>query len=626
MYVFIRISKEKTMKLFVKLLKANILLFLLFLLSSFQISFAQTCKSSAPSQVAVGQNFNYNIVLNEKATKILSVNFDNFTVLGGPNQSFSSSTSWINGQATQNTTYTYSYVLQPKKAGTFTIPAATVSVGGKQVKSNAVTITVVNTQNQQSSRQSSSQTKQTAQTFDENDVYVKAYASKSAPYQGEEVIITHKLYVGQSVNGGYQVTGVNVPSQSGFWSYTLGDPDGTAPATTEVINGKRFSVHEIRRTAVFPQKSGKLTISPFELDFVGRVFYRVQSNNPWDDFFGGGQRAQDINLKIKSNSVQLNVKELPQNGRPDDFSGVVGNITMKANLSRNQLKTNDATNLTITLSGTGNLQYIDNLNLNFPPDLDVSDPKITDNINTKGNSVNGSRSVEYVIIPRMSGEFTIPPITFSYFDLQTKSYKILESPSFTLNVEKGEGDAGITTIGSSKSDIKILGEDIRFIKNTVNGFSKKNEDFFATPWYFFYLLLPLFLFLILIILRRKKIEDNRDIAKLKNKRANRVARKRLKRAHKLLQENKKEEFYIEISQVLWGYISDKFQIPLSELSMESVNTKLKEKNLNEEAIKEFLTTLDTCEFARFSPEDSSQLMNDMYTQTLQFISKIEKNI
>jgi hypothetical protein len=352
----------------------------------------------------------------------------------------------------------------------------------------------------------------------------------------------------------------------------------------------------------------------------------VQSNNPWDDFFGGGQRAQDINLKIKSNSVQLNVKELPQNGRPDDFSGVVGNITMKANLSRNQLKTNDATNLTITLSGTGNLQYIDNLNLNFPPDLDVSDPKITDNINTKGNSVNGSRSVEYVIIPRMSGEFTIPPITFSYFDLQTKSYKILESPSFTLNVEKGEGDAGITTIGSSKSDIKILGEDIRFIKNTVNGFSKKNEDFFATPWYFFYLLLPLFLFLILIILRRKKIEDNRDIAKLKNKRANRVARKRLKRAHKLLQENKKEEFYIEISQVLWGYISDKFQIPLSELSMESVNTKLKEKNLNEEAIKEFLTTLDTCEFARFSPEDSSQLMNDMYTQTLQFISKIEKNI
>ena len=583
-----------------------------------------TCKAKAPSQVAVGQTFSFTIELNENA-KIVSTQFNEFNVLGGPSTGQSTSISIINGSTTKNSSYTYTYTLQATKEGSFTIPPVTMSVDGKQVKSNSVTINVVPaSQQQQSAGNGRQQQQQQAPAFDKNDVFVRASASNSTPYQGEQVIITHKLYIGQGVNGGYQVAGVNMPSQQGFWTYTLGDPDSESPAKTEVVNGKRYTVHEIRRTAAFPQQSGTLTVTPFELDFMCRVIYRVQSNDPFDFFFGGGQRAQDYQWKIKSNSVKLNVKPLPQNGKPDDFSGIVGGFTLTANLSRNELKANDATNLTVTISGTGNLQHIEALPLEFPSDFDVTDPKITDNINTRGNNVNGSRSFEYVIIPRSAGEFTIPAASFSYFDTKTHTYNTLTTPEFTLKIEKGDGNNIVSTSESHKKEIKKLGSDIRYIKTTDSGFAPKRTAFFATPWYFLYLLLPLILFILFLIIWRKKIEERQNVAETRDRRANKVARKRLKTAGKLLKENKKEEFYVEISRVLWGYMSDKFKIPLAQLSMETVEMKLQEKNLDQEAINDFLSTLSQCEFARFAPGDSTEMMQNMYDLSMQFITKIEK--
>ena len=605
--------------------KSSILSLLLIALQ--MVAVAQpSCKATAPSQVSVGQNFNFSIQTSEKA-KIGGVQFNHFNVLGGPNTSFSSSSSYVNGQWTKNETYTYSYVLQASKEGTFTVPGISVVMDGKQMKTNAVTITVV-AASQQSQNGGARQGRQTqsqqAPAFDKSDVFVKAYASKSNPYVGEEVIITHKLYVGAGVNGGYNVTGVNAPSQKDCWTYTLGDPNADAPAHQETLNGKRYTVHEIRRTAVFPQSSGTLTITPFELDFVGRVIYRVQSNDPFDFFFGGGQRAQDYEWTIKSNSVNLNVKPLPAAGQPEEFNGVTGNLTLKATLSRNELKTNDATNLVVTVSGNGNLQHIEPLDFEFPSDFDVTDPKITDNINTRGNSVTGSRSFEYIIIPRSAGEFTIPAATFVYFVTKSKSYKSLQTPEFALKIEKGSGDAGVTSIASNKKDIKVLGTDIRFIKTTENAFAPKRGEFFATPWYFVILLLPFLLFVLFVVIWRKKIEERQNVAEMRNRKADKVARKRLKTAEKLLGQNKKEEFYVEISRVLWGYMSDKFKIPLAQLSMDTVEAKLKEKNLSDESIRDFLDTLNQCEFARFAPGDSSQMMQDMYELSRQFITKIEK--
>lgn len=605
--------------------KLPFILCVFFLVLSIKVSGQVTCKASAPSQVAVGQNFNFSISLNENA-KVVSTQFNGFNVLSGPNTSQSQSISIVNGSMTKNSTYTYTYVLQATKEGNFTIPSVTMNVAGKQVKSNPVTINVVAASQQQQAAGNGRQQQQQQQApaFDKSDVFVKAYASNNNPYQGEQVIITHKLYIGQGVNGGYQVAGVNMPSQQGFWTYTLGDPDGESPAKTEVLNGKRYTVHEIRRTAAFPQQSGSLTITPFELDFMCRVIYRVQSNDPFDFFFGGGQRAQDYQWKIKSNSVKLNVKPLPQNGKPDDFSGIVGNFTLTANLSRNELKANDATNLTVTVAGTGNLQHIEALPIEFPSDFDVTDPKITDNINTRGNSVTGSRSFEYVIIPRSAGEFVIPTASFSYFDPKTHTYNTLTTPEFKLKIEKGDGSNVVSTSESHKKDIKKLGSDIRYIRTTDGGFAPKRAAFFATPWYFLYLMLPLILFILFLIIWRKKIEERQNVAETRNRRANKVARKRLKTAGKLLGENKKEEFYVEISRVLWGYMSDKFKIPLAQLSMETVETKLKEKNLDQEAINDFLSTLNQCEFARFAPGDATEMMQNMYELSMQFITKIEK--
>ena len=588
-----------------------------------------SCTAKAPSEVGVGQAFRYQVTLNEKPSKIVSTSFSNFDVLNGPSQSSSSSFSIINGQMSQSSSYTYTYTLAAKKEGSYTIPGIVFSVNGNQVKANGVTVNVVEGGGNgggtasASGRGQSQQRAQQSQGFDKRDVFVKAYCSNSNPYVGEQVIITHKLYVGPSVNGGYQVTSVNAPTQSGLWSYTLGNPDAEAPRTTEVIDGKKFTVFEVRRTAVFPQKSGKITVTPFEIGFMARVIYTQQSNDPFDMFFGGRQYAQDYELDLKSNSVVLNCKPLPEANKPENFSGLSGNFTISSNLSRNELKTNDAANLTITVSGTGNLQHVEAPFIEFPSDFDVTDPKITDNINTRGNSVTGSRTFEYIIIPREAGDFTIPAASFSYFDLKSHSYKTLTTDSYKMKVEKGK-DGGVTTSSSNQKDIKFLSKDIRFIKTNGNAFHPKRSEFFGSSWFYVGMMLPLLLLIIFIIVWRKTMETKQNVVLLKDKRANKVARKRLKKAGQLLKANQKEAFYVEISQVLWGYMSDKFHIPLSQLSMDTVEEKLKEKQVNEESVKEFLETLNQCEFARFAPGDSSQMMADMYQRAHDFMTKIER--
>ncbi len=601
----------------------------LFIICCISLNAQVSCTAKAPSEVGVGQAFRYQVTLNEKPSKIVSTSFSNFDVLNGPSQGSSSSISIVNGQMTQSSSYTFTYTLAAKKEGQYTIPGMVFMVNGNQVKSNALSINVVegggsSAGNAGGRGQGQAQQRtQQSQGFDKRDVYVKAYCSNSNPYVGEQVIITHKLYVGPSVNGGFQVTSVNAPTQSGLWSYTLGNPDADAPRSYETIDGKKFTVFEVRRTAVFPQKSGKITVTPFEIGFMCRVIYTQQSNDPFDMFFGGRQYAQDYELDLKSNSVVLNCKPLPEANKPEDFSGLSGNFTMTSNLSRSELKTNDAANLTITISGTGNLQHVEAPFIEFPSDFDVTDPKITDNINTRGNSVTGSRTFEYIIIPREAGEFTIPAASFSYFDLKSHSYKTLSGDSYKMKVEKGKG-GGVTTSSSNQKDIKFLSKDIRFIKTNGHAFHPKRSDFFGSSWFYVGMILPFLLLIIFIIIWRRTMETKQNVTLLKDKRANKVARKRLKKAGQLLNAGQKEAFYVEISQVLWGYMSDKFHIPLSQLSMDTVEEKLKEKQVDEESVKEFLETLNQCEFARFAPGDSSQMMNEMYQRAHDFMTKIER--
>lgn len=605
----------------------KIALTLLFSIVCVSLMAQVSCTAQAPSQVGVGQAFRYQVTLNEKPSKILNTNFGSFDVLNGPSQGSSSSISIINGQMTKSSSYSYTYTLAATKEGQLTIPGVTFSVNGSQVKSNSVTVNVVKDgdgggQSQAQGRQRQQQ--QQSQGFNKKDVFVKAYCSNNNPYVGEQVIITHKLYVGPSVNGGYQVTHVNAPTQSGLWSYTLGNPDADAPRTTEVVDGKKYTVFEVRKTAVFPQKSGKITVTPFEIGFVARVIYTQQSNDPFDMFFGGRQYAQDYELDLKSNSVVLNCKALPENKQPEDFSGLAGNFKLSSNLSRNTLKTNDAANLTIMVSGTGNLQHVEAPVIEFPSDFDVTDPKITDNINIRGNSVTGSRTFEYIVIPREAGDFTIPAATFSYFDPQSHTYKTLTTEAYTLKVEKGKGGDVTTVSSANQKDIKFLSKDIRYIKTNGKAFHPKKAEFYASPWFYVGIFLPLLLLVVFVIVWKKSMETRQDVALIKDRRANKVAKKRLKRAGQLLKTEQKEDFYVEISQVLWGYMSDKFHIPLSQLSMDTVEEKLKQKNVPDEDARDFLDTLNQCEFARFAPGDSSQMMNEMYQRAHDFMTKIER--
>ena len=606
--------------------KIFIITILTFLLGNIQNVFSQvTCTASAPPQVAVGQNFTFTFTLNQRAQQIAELQFPGFDALSGPNQSSSTSVSVVNGQTTQSNSFSYSYTLRAQKEGAFTIPAAVFVVDGNQVKSNSVQIKVVAAQQSGTPQQQQQQgtRNQQAQVFDKNEVFVRASASKTNPYQGEQVIITHKLYVGQGVNGGYRVNNVTMPTLSGLWSYTLGDPNAENVGKQEVLNGKKYTVHEIRRTAVFPQKTGEITVTPMEIDFIAGVITQQSSGDPFfDRFFGGRQNTQNFNLDLKSDAIKLNVRQLPQTNKPDNFSGLVGSFSMTSSLSRAQLKANDATNLTITINGTGNIQHIDPLNVIFPPDFDVTEPRVTDHINTKGNAVTGSRTFEYVIIPRNEGTFKIPKATFSFFDPQTSTYKTLTTEEYTLQIEKGSGQLSVSTTSSQK-DIKILGNDIRFIRTSYANLKPVGVTFFGSLQYYAALLLLILLLLIFIIIWRKQIETRSNVALMRNKKANKVALKNLKTAKKLLEEKNREQFYMEISRALWGYLSSKYHIPVSQLSMENVASKLMQLGVSAQTIDSFTETLQQCEFARFAPGDSSEIMNEMYQKATDFILQNE---
>ncbi len=597
-------------------------------LSVNSLSAQVTCTAKAPGQVSIGQAFNITFDLNEKVDKLPSVNFASFRVAGGPSQGMSSSTSFINGQVRSTQSYTYTYTLVAEKEGTFIIPSVTFSANNQQVRSNPLTIVVTGAgQNQQPN---SNQQSATAQGFDKDDFFIKAFISNSNPYVGEQVIVTYKLYLGpQAYRYREQIT--TRPTAQGFWTYDLSPKDGNLAKKEEVIDGKKFLVIDMYSMAVYPQKSGKLTISPLESDLVVQVLVQQQrsrSNDIFDLFFSdpfsGGNRAQNIELKLSSNTLTINAKELPTANKPYEFNGLVGDFKLSAKLSREKLAANDATNLTVTISGSGNLQYIEPLDFNFPSDIAVHDPEIRDNINTSSSGVSGSRTFEYVLIPRIEGDYTVPSASFSYFDKRKGTYTTLNTPEFTLNVEKGQSGDAVSYNTNNKTDVKVLGTDIHHIKTNWNPKLQK-ATFSLSLLYWILLFLPVIILVVFIILFRKRVESRKNIVLLRDKKASKTAKKRLRKAEKLLQSKQNEAFYIEISKVLWGYISDKFHIPLGQLSLDTAYQKLSERNMAEDSIKEFIDTLNDCEYVRFAPS-SDITPEKMYERTFNFITKIEQEL
>lgn len=580
-----------------------------------EISFEALAKST----VSVGERFQISFSLNNNGSGFKAPSFAGFEILSGPNQS--TSMQFVNGAMSQSLTYTY--VLQASKEGTFTIAPAKIKVNGTEIESNELKITVVkgaaNTQSQQGGKQQGTQGQQGSSSSD-GQTFVRISFSKTKAYRGEAIVVTHKIYTKQSIVG---FEDVKFPSYDGFWSEDIQQPQQIT-LNRENYNGEVYNAGVLKQSILYPQKAGKIQIEPFTVDVVIREQTRG-GNSIFDQFFGS---YQDVKKSLKTSPTSLDILPYPLADQPSDFSGLTGDFSMKAEITKSQVEANEAVNLKITINGTGNMKQVNAPNLEFPPDIEAYDPKTSDNIKTNATGLSGSRTFDYLLIPRHAGEFKIGPFSFSYFDAVKGKYVTLSQPEFTLTVGKGNSEedkaTGVTI--ASKEDLKVLGSDIRYIKTNEATVTEKGKYFFRSPLFFTLSGAPLLLYLGFFLWHRNMVKQNGNVALMKSRRANKIAGKRLALAKKFLQEKKRNEYYEEIFKALWGYISDKLSIPVAELTKEKIKETMLAKNVNEATINEFITLLDKAEFARFAPAGGEREMDTTYSESIDVISKIEGNV
>ena len=593
-----------------------------------------TFQGSAKTTVSIGESFTLTYTLNSQGTDFRGPRLNGLDVISGPFTSTSSSIQSVNGRTTMSVHYSFQYILQANREGTFDIPPATITVDRRTITSNLLTIKVVkNGPGQAGTSQGqsygNSQQQANVQT-NPNDVMLKAYVSNPNPQQGEGISVTYKIYTKVPVS---QIMFSKEPSFPGFWSQSLTKEKEKLQQYTQVIDGQQYIVADLRKYTLFPLKSGKLTIEPLELECQAQIKRqsKTRTGDPFfDDFFNDSffnTSYTPVEKSLRASPLVINVRPLPSTGVPGDFAGAVGSFDFHTELDRTKVKTNEAINLKCVVSGEGNLQLIDKLNVTFPPDFETYDPKVSNDIRSSEKGVSGSQIFEYLIIPRKPGKFNLKPISFSYYDLKKMKYVTLTSPAYTIDVEKGTGEAAnVTYTGANHEEIKYIGSDIRHIKNQAFVLSKTGEYFFGSMIFMLWLVIPLLLFFVFILLFRKFSERRSDVVLMKNIRATKVARKRLRKAELYLKEQKQEEFYIEISQALWGYLRDKFSLPVAELSIDTVKQTLINKEISEELIQNFIDTLNNTEYARFAPGEKSVNMERIYNEALAVISRIEREL
>nr|NQU90767.1 protein BatD [Bacteroidota bacterium] len=579
--------------------------------------------ATAKTVVRIGEQFQLQYSFNAEGTGFQGPRFSDFQLLTGPNPSTQSSVQIINGKVNRNVSYTFTYILRATKEGSFNIPAASITYNGKKYTSNTLTIKVVKGSTPSASNNN--------QKEDENDVFIRAYINNTTPVQGEQIIITYKLFTSVHISN---IDDSKISSFKGFWAKNLFGSQEGYPQSRETINGKEYIVAEIKKFALFPQRSGEITIEPGEITCVAQIKSASQrkSSDPFfDSFFNDpffNSRYQNIEKQLLSNSLKIDVKPLPTKDKPADFSGAVGSFTFTSEIDRTEVKANEAITLKYSLKGRGNIELIDAPNVTFPPDFEVYDPEIKNSIRAATNGVSGSRTFEYLVIPRNPGDYTINSVAFSYYDVSSRKYVIIPTPEYKIKVERNNGaSTNVTYSGVSQEDIQYIGRDIRHIKESPQyDLHIKGRFFFKSGTYFLFLIIPMIMFIVVLIIRRNHVKRHSNVALMKTRKATKVSKRRLKTAHHYLKENKENEFYVEISKALWGYLSDKFNIPRSELSMDNVKDQLVIKAVNDEMIHQFINTLNNTEYARFAPGDKSENMDNIYNEALIIISKIEREL
>ncbi len=578
---------------------------------------------SAPKSLVVGQNFQIQYTINSTKVSNPIVTFADFKLLAGPYQSTYSRmvSSEVNGVRTFNSEngITFTYTLLAEKEGTFTLPAATIEVEGKKISSNTSKIKVLppdktNQSGGSRSRRSNRGSDASSIDISNEDLFMRAVVNKTTIYEQEAVQLTFKAYT--RVN----LTDLNVPNVD-IKDCVLQNVDlpQNRERNMEHYNGLNYAVYTWQQFVLFPQKSGEIVIPSIE--------YEATIGLGGDVFdFAFNRRPSYVNKVLRTAPIKLNVKELPS-GKPAGFSGAVGRFSVKSSLSTNELKANEAVTLRLVISGTGNMKLIKTPEIEFPESFEVYDPKIENRFKLTSSGFSGDKVIEYLAIPRQPGDFTIPALKFSYFDTQSGEYKTIETESYTLSVAKGK-DGGNEVVASfvSKEELKMLGQDVRYIKTGAAKLQKANEYFFASTTYLLCYIVPLLLFVIYIMLYYKQMRDNADMSGLRIKKANSIAVKRLKVSQKLLKENNKELFYDEILKALWGYVSDKLNIPVSRLTKDNVAAELSAKGVSADIISELAAVLNECEFARYAPGDAAAAMDNVYKKAMEIIGKMENTI
>ena len=576
-----------------------------------------TFTANAPEVVVSGDQFRLTFTVNsQKIRDFRAPNIKGFEVLMGPSRSTQSSTNIINGKVTSSSSITFTYILMADKEGDYSIPGASVVADGNPYVSNSVKIKVLppdQTQNQGSASRNQASNSQ----ISNKELFITATASKTNVYEQEAFLLTYKIYTQVNLTG---LRG-DMPDLKGFHTQEVELPR-QKQWTLEHYNGRNYNTTVYSQYVLFPQQSGKLEIP--SITFEGVVTEVIPSSDPFDIFSGG--RSRDIKKNIVTPKLSINVKSLPE-GKPSNFSGGVGDFTMSSSISTQELKTNDAVTIKVIISGTGNMKLINTPEVAFPQDFEIYDPKVDNKFSLTREGLAGSKVIEYLAIPRHAGEFTIPSIEFTYFDLKTQSYKTLKSEPYTLNVAKGEGNAEqVIANFTNKEDLKVLGKDIRYIKTGHTKFTPKDEFFYGTMSYYLWYIIPLICFISFLLIYRKQAIDNANVAKMRNKKANKVASKRMKNAGKLLAEKKKEAFYDEVLKALWGYISDKLNIPVSQLSKDNIEEELVKYNVSKELIHTFIETMNECEFTRYAQGNQNEAMDKVYASAIDVISKMENSI
>ena len=584
------------------------------------VSFKVICKK----QVVVGEQFQVSYELSGDGKNFEAPNFNNFEIVGGPFSSSSSSVQIINGSVTKTNTNTYSFYLRAIKEGKFTIPAATITVNKKKVKSNTFDIEVL----KDSSGITGKSNGQKASTGSVKDVFLEAVPNKKSAYVGEQITLTYKIYYTIPISN---LSISKAPSYSGFWTKDITDNNGVLQQSSIVKNGQEYHVATAQEIVLIPQKSGTLTIDPLSISCIAQIRTERQQQrgyDPFENFFGDimGTSYTNVKKELVSQPIDIEVKPVPAKDKPESFKGAVGQFTFTSKIDKTEMKSNDAFTITFTVSGKGNIELLDIPRPVFPPDFEVYDPKITTNAKSNAYGISGTKKAEYVVIPRVSGDFNLNPTKFSYYDPSKNRYVTLESEPYQLKVERSanEGSSGIIYAGGQEA-IKVVGSDILHIM-TVGNLKKEGTLLFASPLYFIIVSVMAVIFVIALVSYRKIHKFNQNQVLVRNKKATKIAKKRLQNAYNYLRIKNQGHFYEELSQALWGYISDKLNISRSQLSMDTVREMMTSKNVPEDIVNQFIELLNNCEFARFAPGDPDKKMDDLYQKGLEVITKAEKSL